>query len=45
MPAHESVWIATTEAPGFSPPDAPLEVDVAVFGGRIAGLTTVLLLK
>jgi glycine/D-amino acid oxidase-like deaminating enzyme/nitrite reductase/ring-hydroxylating ferredoxin subunit len=45
MPAHESVWIATTEAPGFPPLDAPLDVDVAVLGGGIAGLTTALLLK
>ena len=45
MPAHESVWIATTEEPGFGSLDAPVEVDVAVLGAGIAGLTTALLLK
>jgi glycine/D-amino acid oxidase-like deaminating enzyme/nitrite reductase/ring-hydroxylating ferredoxin subunit len=45
MPTHGSVWIATTEGPGFAPLDAPLEVDVAVLGAGIAGLTTALLLK
>ncbi len=45
MPAHESLWIATTEEPGFGTLDAPIEVDVAVLGAGIAGLTTGLLLK
>lgn len=44
-PAHESVWIATTDEPAFAPLDAALEVDVAVLGAGIAGLTTALLLK
>ena len=44
-PRHESVWIATTERAGFNPLDAPIEVDVAVLGAGIAGLTTALLLK
>jgi hypothetical protein len=30
MPAHESVWIATTKEPGFAPLEAPQEFDVAV---------------
>ncbi|MDQ3933128.1 MAG: FAD-dependent oxidoreductase [Actinomycetota bacterium] len=42
---HESVWIATTDEPGFGPLDAPVDVDVAVLGAGIAGLTTALLLK
>ena len=45
MAEHESLWIATTEEPGFPALDAPLEVDVAVLGAGIAGLTTALLLK
>ena len=45
MPAHESLWIATTEEPGFGPLDAPIEVDAAVLGAGITGLTTALLLK
>jgi glycine/D-amino acid oxidase-like deaminating enzyme/nitrite reductase/ring-hydroxylating ferredoxin subunit len=45
MSAHESVWIATTEGPGFARLEAPQEFDVAVLGGGIAGLTTALLLK
>ena len=36
---HESLWIATTEEPGFGV-DAPVEVDAAVLGAGIAGLTT-----
>jgi glycine/D-amino acid oxidase-like deaminating enzyme/nitrite reductase/ring-hydroxylating ferredoxin subunit len=42
---HESVWIATTEEPGFGALDTPIDVDVAVLGAGIAGLTTALLLK
>ena len=45
MPTHESLWIATTEEPRFPSLEAPLEVDVAVLGAGIAGLTTALLLK
>ena len=43
--SHESLWIATTEDPGFQSLGAPLDVDVAVIGAGIAGLTTALLLK
>jgi glycine/D-amino acid oxidase-like deaminating enzyme len=42
---HESVWIATTEEPGFGPLDQPIDVDVAVLGPGIAGLSSALLLK
>ena len=42
---HGSVWIATTEGPGFGALDAPIDVDVAVLGAGIAGLTTAVLLK
>ncbi len=45
MPRYESVWIATSEEPGFGALEAPIEVDVAVLGAGIAGLTTALLLK
>ena len=42
---HESVWMATTDEPEFGALDAPADVDVAVLGAGIAGLTTALLLK
>ena len=45
MSRHESVWIATSERSGFAALGAPSEVDVAVLGAGIAGLTTALLLK
>jgi glycine/D-amino acid oxidase-like deaminating enzyme/nitrite reductase/ring-hydroxylating ferredoxin subunit len=45
MPRHESVWIATSEQPGLGALEAPVDVDVAVLGAGIAGLTTALLLK
>ena len=45
VPRHESVWIATTEEPGFGSLEAPLEVDAVVLGAGIAGLTTALMLK
>ena len=44
-PSHESLWIATTEDPGFPALDGPLDVDAAVIGAGVAGLTTALLLK
>ena len=43
--AHESLWIAPTEDPGFPVLDGPLEVDAAVVGAGVTGLTTALLLK
>lgn len=42
---HESLWIATTEDQGFAALEGPLDVDAAVVGAGIAGLTTALLLK
>lgn len=45
MTAHESIWIATTETHQFGVLESPMEVDVAVLGAGIAGLTTALMLK
>ncbi len=45
MTAHESLWIATTEDTGFPALESAVDVDVAVLGAGIAGLTTALLLK
>jgi glycine/D-amino acid oxidase-like deaminating enzyme/nitrite reductase/ring-hydroxylating ferredoxin subunit len=42
---HESLWIADTEELGFGVPEGSVEVDAAVLGAGIAGLTTGLLLK
>ena len=39
-PADESYWIDSTEAPSYPPLGADVEVDVAVVGGGIAGLST-----
>ena len=39
-----SVWTATTPATAYPSLDGPVEVDVAVIGGGITGLTTALLL-
>jgi glycine/D-amino acid oxidase-like deaminating enzyme/nitrite reductase/ring-hydroxylating ferredoxin subunit len=43
--ADGSLWLATTEATDYPELAEELEVDVAVLGGGIAGLTTALLLK
>jgi glycine/D-amino acid oxidase-like deaminating enzyme/nitrite reductase/ring-hydroxylating ferredoxin subunit len=43
--AHESLWIATTEGPEFAALNGAPEVDGAVLGAGITGLTTALLLK
>ncbi|MFF2243558.1 FAD-dependent oxidoreductase [Arthrobacter sp. NPDC058130] len=40
-----SLWVATAGATGYPPLDSDLEVDVAVVGGGIAGLTAALALK
>ena len=40
---RRSVWLATAELPIFSALNADLEVDLAVVGGGIVGLTTALL--
>jgi len=43
--AAESLWLDTAPPGGHRPMDGDLEVDVAVLGGGIAGVTTALLLK
>lgn len=47
MSEHGSVWLETVERPSFPPGDhgVDLEVDVAVVGGGITGLTTAVLLQ
>jgi len=40
----ESLWIATTELPGFPKLDRDISVDVCIVGAGIAGLTTAYLL-
>lgn len=42
---RESVWIDTSEDPGYPKLDRPLSVDVAVLGAGMVGITTALLLK
>jgi glycine/D-amino acid oxidase-like deaminating enzyme len=42
---QESLWIANTHEPSFGMLDGPVEVDAAVLGAGIAGLTTAFLLK
>ena len=43
--ATQSLWLATAPATAYPALEGPLETDVAVVGGGIAGLTTALLLK
>lgn len=43
--APRSLWIATTPATSYEPLREGLEVDVAIVGGGIAGLTTAFLLR
>lgn len=45
MPKHESVWITTSEPSGFETLEGATDVDVAVLGAGITGLSTALLLK
>ncbi len=45
MSQHRSVWLATADHPTFEPLRSDVEVDVAVVGGGITGLTTALLLQ
>lgn len=47
MAEHGSVWLETVERPSLPPGDhgVDLEVDVAVVGGGITGLTTAVLLQ
>ena len=42
---NQSYWIASTPAPGYDPAPETLDVDVAVLGGGIAGLSTAAALK
>ncbi len=42
---NPSLWVATTPATSYPPLDPPLDVDVAVVGGGITGLTTAYLLQ
>jgi glycine/D-amino acid oxidase-like deaminating enzyme/nitrite reductase/ring-hydroxylating ferredoxin subunit len=41
----ESLWLATSEHPGYPSLEDGLNVDVAVLGGGVVGLTTAALLK
>src|SRR3954463_3089408 len=43
--AEQSLWLKTTKTTRFAALRGDLDVDVAVIGGGIAGLTTALLLK
>src|SRR5437764_12451993 len=43
--AERSLWLDAAEPPGYAPLEGDLDVDVAVIGGGITGLTTALLLK
>jgi glycine/D-amino acid oxidase-like deaminating enzyme/nitrite reductase/ring-hydroxylating ferredoxin subunit len=45
MARHESYWNATAPASDFPTLDADLEVDIAIIGGGIVGVTTARLLK
>src|SRR3546814_9153260 len=45
MSQHRSVWLATADHPTFEPLRTDLDVDVAVVGGGITGLTTALFLQ
>jgi len=42
---REPVWGATSDGTHHQPLDGPLEVDVAVVGGGLTGLTTASLLQ
>ncbi len=43
--ATESMWLATAEPTAYPSLDADLDVDVAIIGGGIAGITAALVLK
>jgi glycine/D-amino acid oxidase-like deaminating enzyme/nitrite reductase/ring-hydroxylating ferredoxin subunit len=45
MSQHTPVWLATADLPTFPTLDRDLDVDVAVVGGGITGLTTAYLLQ
>src|SRR5688500_2282132 len=40
-----SLWLATRQAPSFNPLDRDLDVDIAIVGGGISGLTAAVLLS
>ena len=42
---HEPIWIDRSESTDYDPLDGGLDVDVAVVGGGIVGVTTALKLK
>ncbi|GAA4983434.1 FAD-dependent oxidoreductase [Actinopolymorpha pittospori] len=43
MTAHGSVWLTGTDRPSYAALDVDLDVDLAVVGGGLVGLTTALL--
>src|SRR4051812_22538786 len=43
--SEQSLWLQTAPSTSYGAPPGDVEVDVAVLGGGIAGLTTALLLK
>ena len=45
MAKHQSIWITTSDDSDFAALEAAVDVDVAVIGAGIAGLSTALLLK
>lgn len=45
MGKHEAIWITTSDRSGFGALDDAVDVDVAVIGAGIAGLSTALSLK
>ena len=45
MAKHEAIWITTSDRSGFGALDDAVDVDVAVVGAGIAGLSTALSLK
>jgi len=45
MSTHRSVWLATSEQPGFLPLDRDIDADAVVIGAGITGLTSALLLQ
>jgi glycine/D-amino acid oxidase-like deaminating enzyme len=45
MSQHASVWLATSDRPSYPALDGDVDVDVAVIGGGITGLTTALLVQ
>jgi len=44
-PREQSLWLATTPTTEYGPLEDGLEVDIAVIGGGITGLTAAIELK